>query len=156
MIKNYNINDYLKDNKELQKAVIQELLDDLKCAVMNVENLLETKQRLKSELTELKADIKELGSIIECKNGTIATLAKTRDNLKAENERLQKLTCFNCGEETLSPSGAEIYDKILVYQQTLQKIKEIVSKIIDGYIRPYGDYNQLKQILDLITKAEEE
>ena len=39
------------------------------------------------------------------------------------------------------------------YQQTLQDIKSIVSNIIDGYIRPYGDYEQLKKILDLITKA---
>lgn len=49
MLENYNINDYLKDDKELQKAVIQELLEDFQCAVMNVENLLETKQRLKEE-----------------------------------------------------------------------------------------------------------
>lgn len=41
-------------------------------------------------IEELKADIKELGSIIECKNGTIATLAKTRDKLKAENVNLRE------------------------------------------------------------------
>lgn len=30
MIKSYDINDYLKDDKELQKAVIQELLEEIK------------------------------------------------------------------------------------------------------------------------------
>ena len=42
------------------------------------------------------------------------------------------------------------------YKDILNEIKSIVSNIIDGYIRPYGDYEQLKTILDLITKAEEE
>lgn len=75
------------------------------------------------------------------------------EELKAENERLQKLTCFNCGEETLSPSGAEIYDKILVYKQTLQEIKAIAEVGQDKY---HNGLILAKPILDLITKAESE
>lgn len=65
MLENYNINDYLKDDKELQKAVIQELLDDFQCAVMNVKNLLETKQRLKAELTDLEAENDKLRTCLQ-------------------------------------------------------------------------------------------
>ena len=79
-----------------------------------------------------------------CYYKQLKRLEQENAELKAENERLQKLTCFNCGEETLNPSGAEIYDKILVYKQTLQEIKEIAEK------------TGCRAILDLITKVEEE
>ena len=61
-------------------------------------------------------------------NKTIAELAKKSIRITAENRRLE-----NC----------------------LQEIKGIVSKIINGYLS-FEEYYQLKQILDLITKAEEE
>ena len=35
--------------------------------------------------------IEELKKILDCKNGTIVTLARTRDRLKFENERLEKI-----------------------------------------------------------------
>lgn len=39
MIKEYNINDYLKDDKELQKAVIQELINENEKLKAEVEDL---------------------------------------------------------------------------------------------------------------------
>lgn len=39
------------------------------------------------------------------------------------------------------------------YSQALQEIREIVSKIIDSYIRPYGDFDQLKTILTKINEV---
>ena len=74
------------------------------------------------------------------------------EELEAENERLQKLTCFNCGEETLSPSGAELYDKILVYKKTLQEIKAIAET---GMHCEGMGCDFMPKILDLITKVEE-
>lgn len=102
----------------------------------------------------LQDDVCEINPYCEgynCYYKQLQRLQQENEELKAENERLQKLTCFNCGEETLSPSGAELYDKILVCKQTLQEIKAIVCgnyEIID----PQGR----KDILKLITKAEEE
>lgn len=149
MLENYNINDYLKDDKELQKAVIQELLDDFQCAVMNVENLLETKQRLKAELTEL-------GKIIDSKNGTIATLAKTRDELKADNEKLKALcdtyrTCYQA-------KHSDIKGLLLKYKQTLQEIKAIVKNVCNGCTSECDcdeDCNYFL-ITEALTKAGEE
>ena len=39
------------------------------------------------------------------------------------------------------------------YKLALQEIREIVSKIIDSYIRPYGDYDNLKKILAKINEV---
>jgi chromosome segregation ATPase len=125
-------------------------------------------------IAELKADIKELGSIIECKNGTIATLAKTRDNLKAENERLkqekenliEQLVIYNQFENSYN----ECRNRYNKYRQTLQEIKTIAEKIMltelcnscDGCGLIYGcndtdcAYYQMEKILQKITKAEEE
>ena len=36
----------------------------------------------------------------------------------------------------------------------LTEIKEIAEKIVDSYIRPYGDYDELKQILQKISECE--
>ena len=84
---------------------------------------------------------------------TLQTIEQLKDEdslriaqLVTENARLKENDCEQC-------KHLDLYIK---YKQTLQEIKAIASKIIDSYIRPYGDYNQLKQIIDLITKAEEE
>ena len=124
MIKKYNINDYLKGDKELQKAVIQELLDDLKCAVMNVENLLETKQRLKSELTELKA----------------------------ENEKLREIN-HELAEEHKN-IGQDLYAEIKNYRKEKEKLKqqlEIDKKQINYFIEENEKQKkQIKQLEDFI------
>ena len=134
----------IEENRKLETEK-ERLKEDLECAIQNVENLLEFKKQLKR-------------------------LEQENAELKAENERLQKLTCFNCGEETLSPSGAEIYDKILVYKQTLQEIKAIAEKLradnlcnncdgigLDANCQDTGcPYYQMDKILQKITKAEEE
>ena len=61
--------------------------------------------------------------------------------------QFEKKNCYYKQLKRLEQENAEL-------KQTLQEIKSIVSNIIDSYIRPYGDYEQLKKILDLITKAE--
>lgn len=49
---------------------------------------------------------------------------KKIEELKEENKRLQELTCPNCGEKLLNPTGAELYDKVLDYKQALEEIRE--------------------------------
>ena len=147
--------DYYKQLKRLQQDHVNlgKAFEHLKSSYQeNQEYFL----KLKAENESLKTIIFKLESKQTSMGEQNKELIEDIFGLRKENERLQKLTCFNCGEETLSPSGAEIYDKILVYEQTLQEIKAIASKIIDSYIRPYDNYNQLKQIIDLITKTEEE
>lgn len=70
MIKEYNINDYLKDDKELQKAVIQELLEEIKNTNIENEELKhklewltiahksEQEERTKLELTLAKINVR--------------------------------------------------------------------------------------------------
>ena len=94
----YDITDYLKDDKELQKAVIEEFL---------------------KEIAELKAE-----------------------NIKLK-ERNEKIIV---GYIKLSER----------YKQTLQEIKDIAMGIMDDDIEESSAYSDARQILDLITKAEEE
>lgn len=42
------------------------------------------------QLKRLEQENQELGKIIDCKNGTIASLAKVRDELKEENAKLKE------------------------------------------------------------------
>lgn len=42
------------------------------------------------QLKRIESEKQELGKIIDCKNGTIASLAKIRDELKQENAKLKK------------------------------------------------------------------
>ena len=76
-----------------------------------------------------------------------------------ENERLSELTCVNCGEKFLSPTGSELYEENVHLKaenkkllQTLQKIKEIAENRTN-----YPCDKCIKtEILQKITKAEEE
>ena len=57
MIKQYNITDYIKDDPELQKAVIEEFLND-------IARLEEENERLKENLEDLIKDLKVQNEII--------------------------------------------------------------------------------------------
>lgn len=136
----------------------------------------------KEDIQEVEVlSVKELNEIelIKAQNEGLkkqnAELQRENAELKAENERLKKelknnkaayqveLGTYNmeCGNLLEENKELAHYLACMTEQRNkantyVQEIKAIVSKIIDSYIRPYGDYNQLKQILDLITKAEEE
>lgn len=95
-------------------------------------------QRLKDELRTEKI----YSSQIEELEGSL-------QHAKAENDRLKqewRLDCLKCEYKN---TKADV-DK---YKQALQDIREIVSKIIDSYIRPYGDFDQLKNILAKINEV---
>jgi hypothetical protein len=97
-MENYDINDYLKDDKELQKAVIQELLVEV----------------------------------------------ETRDNL-VEHFRKEAINWTKISNDCIKD--------IENYKQTLQEIKAIAKSAIAKQQEYKKDF---VQILDLITKAEEE
>lgn len=96
-------------------------------------------------------------NLLQGQNGGLkkqnAELQRENAELKAENERLKNALAIweNATQKQTALKVVEV-DK---YKQTLQKIKGIVSKIINGYLS-FDEYYQLRQILDLITKAEEE
>ena len=49
---------------------------------------------------------------------------KQLQRAKAENERLSELTCVNCGEKFLSPTGSELYEKIVQLKAENEKLDE--------------------------------
>lgn len=108
------------------------------------------------EINKLKAENDRLKEEFEIESLTDKTTGETiyRSNVVNKLKELLELRiedlCESCGASSMMPMPCT------VYKQTLQEVKGIVSNIIDSYIRPYGDYYQLKQILDLITKAESE
>ena len=62
----------------------------------------------------------------------VKELKQENKDLEQENKRLQQLSCPNCGEKLLNPTGAELYDKILDYKQALEEIREIAKKQSGG------------------------
>lgn len=75
----------------------------------------------------------ELGKIIECKNGTIATLARTRDKLKAENERLKE-EIKRLDEDDFCYEVSEIeFQRLQKCKSCLQEIKEMILYCDDEY-----------------------
>lgn len=152
MIKSYDINDYLKDDKELQKAVIRELFKE----ISTQQGKIDAYKMSENEANEIIAELKAYKDVNEDFKTAYA-------ELKAENERLefrvQKLS------EDLSCSNKCLRNKIDIehkYRTTLQEIKKYIAKICKeecGYVQkkrcPDCDC-RYGAILDLITKAEEE
>ena len=95
-----------------------------------IKNPVEAYEKLKAENERLQEGLEPFKEdyFKGLDNKTIAELAKKSIRITAENRRLE-----NC----------------------LQEIKGIVLKIINSYLS-FEEYYQLRQILDLITKAEEE
>ena len=95
---------------------------------MSLKIIIKQLKDKEQECEELKSDLTELSKIIDCKNGTILTFKQQLDQLKAENDDLKKTIlqeCPQCGEEYLTPKGAELYDENEKLKQVLQEIKEI-------------------------------
>lgn len=151
MTEKYDITDYLKDDKELQKAVIEEFLKEnaeLK-AYMDVNEDFKTAwEELKAENERLKEDIKYLG---EEKKEKIQLLEQIINILYpgANDDELFTIT-FN----------SEYIDKLKKIQQTLQEIKAISEKFIKNVSEDCINITPMflvhKEILQKITKAESE
>lgn len=139
----YDITDYLKDDKELQKAVIEEFLKEiaeLKAYKDVNEDFKTAWEELKAENERLKKEIRNNKSAYQVELGTY------------------NMECGNLLEE----------NKQLL--QTLQEIKTIAEKLmadnlcnncdgigLDANCQDTGcPYYQMDAILQKITKAEEE
>jgi len=103
---------------------------------------MDVNEDFKTAWEELKAEIDTLKSQLDFE-------VQKKEVLEAENERLKKLECkfkeyCTCNTEK--------------YIQTLQEIKEIVEAMYEDYSKRWDDNisEGLEQIIDLITKAEEE
>lgn len=112
-----------------------------------LEETLQTIEQLKDEDSLRIAQL--VTENARLKNERTADLVKQIDELKAENERLNR-----CLMEELHHEGEKIRETIK-YKQTSQEIREIAEfHITDADSEDIQD--DMKQILDLITKAEEE
>lgn len=110
-------------------------------------------KHIKSELKRLQAEYDDLHlTYAGCKTANTG-LQELNQKLQAENEQLKKLKFKSDGIELLQDANLNLHNANVKYRQALQEIREIVSKIIDSYIRPYGDFNQLKTILAKINEV---
>lgn len=165
MTEKYDITDYLKDDKELQKAVVEEFLKE------NAE--------LKAENERLKLKTEELENRMRTLDDEDITVEITEDEfeeykqLKAENARLKeeikKLEDFIKSDGEIDHINHEYTYKL---RTCLQEIKEIAEKP-----KPFKDFSEIKsatevgydyaaicnelelrlhKVLELIIKAESE
>lgn len=151
MIESYDINDYLKDDKELQ-AVIQELLKELSTQQGKLDAYQMSENEANEIIAELKEEVKQLHN---CRNPEeLYTLfgkpIKYWERLEQENKRLI---------ESLGIANKYVNK----YHQTLQEIKKIAERqLLVTNVRTYqmvyyADFSEYRnEILGKITKAEEE
>lgn len=132
MITKYDITDYLKDDKELQKAVIEELLNENAKLNAIIDGYQPRLQALKDENERLKEEIKE-----------VKKYQYEQEYLDKEIEEMQKAL------KTL----AEGLNK---RQILLQEIKEMAKRGFAICDDDCGNAIRYTQILDIINKAEEE
>lgn len=142
MIKSYDINDYLKDDKEQQKAVIRELFKE----ITTQQGKIDAYKISENEANEIIAELQAYKDVNE-------DFKTAWEELKAENERLKELKCkfkeyCTCNTEK--------------YVKCQQEIKKYIAKICKeecGYVQkkrcPDCDC-RYGAILDLIAKAESE
>lgn len=102
----------------------------------NIDNCFcnENKNCYYKQLKRVETENQELGKIIDCKNGTIASLAKIRDELKQENKRLkEELAEANQLKGMYHTYYRAKHDDIkgIIFKQKakLEKIKEYVSQL---------------------------
>lgn len=135
MIESYDINDYLKDDKELQKAVIRELFKEISTQQDKIDAYKMSENEANEIITELKAykDVNE-------------DFKTAWEKLKTENNRLKRENEIITG---MHNSSSNRFDKLY---NTLQEIKAIAEENKDT--AQYGGI--CKSILMIITKAEEE
>jgi ribonuclease HII len=79
MIESYDINDYLKDDKELQKAVIRELFKE----ITTQQGKIDAYKISENEANEIIAELKAYKDVNE-------DFKTAWEELKAENDRLKE------------------------------------------------------------------
>ena len=160
MIESYDINDYLKDDKELQKAVIRELFKE----ISTQQGKIDAYKMSENEANEIIAELQAYKDINE-------DFKTAWEKLKAENERLKKdkiglhseikqLEQENYGlnQELLGYKKGVQASEIIELKQTLQEIKAIAKHIMTSDTEKWTldePFKQIEKILEL-TKAEEE
>lgn len=130
--------EYKEDIQEVEMLSVKDLNE--------IELIKAQNEGLKKQNKELQEEIKKYSAINE---------QETKDyaELKAENERLKALcdtyrTCYQA-------KHSDVKCLLPKYKQTLQEIKEIAEfHITDDDCEDVQ--NDMEQIIDLITKAEEE
>lgn len=117
--------------------------------------LLGNVRRLEQEnlqLLEVNREYKNMGDTLLAEKNALQIAC---NELRKKNERLQKMTCPNCGEEMLTPSGAELYDKVLDYKQAFEEIKNIAELDIYYNVKldKYTFSTYAQRILDTINEV---
>lgn len=168
---NYDITDYLKDDKELQKAVIQELLTEISTLQGKLDAFQMSENEANEIIVELKAENERLSS-------WLASSEKQRKEvcnvIHKKKEQIQTLKYMLFDEKEIPKDKFTMYYRIAQnerrtkshrdlctnivkkYKQTLQEIKEIA----EADVHIVGDekfyYDSIEKILQVITKAESE
>ena len=146
----YDITDYLKDDKELQKAVIEEFLKE----IAELKAYKDVNEDFKTAWEELKAENDRLKEKFEIESLTDKTTGETiyRSNVVNKLKELLELRiedlCESCGASSMMPMPCT------VYKQTLQEIKYIA----ETYLTDCQGFKceAMEEIIQKITKAEEE
>ena len=113
----YGVNCYYKQLKRLQAE--------------NEENI----KRLR-ELSKEERELRE-GWHAQCE--VIEVLREENKRLQAENKRLQMLSCANCGEQYLSPDGAELYEKNVQLKAENEQLKALCDTYFTCYKAKHND-----------------
>jgi len=114
VIKQYNITDYIKDDPELQKAVIEEFLNDIK--------------RLQAENERLKEEIKKEKEIYKENVHYLACMTSQRNKLKLALEEIRDIAgniddIDKWIEQNLMPS--QVCERI-------EKINNKINEVLNG------------------------
>jgi len=81
---------------------------------------------------------------------------KQLKRLQAENERLSNMKCPNCGEEYLSPTGADFFEENERLKKEIKKEKEIYKENVHYLACMTSQRNKLKIALEEIREIAEE
>lgn len=170
MFKHYDINDYLKDDKELQKAVIRELFKEITTQQGTIDAYKMSENEANEIIAELKAEneiLKTQLNVLEDANKKLSSendsfynnsLQEVKKDLVQRVWKLQKqyaevVNQFEIESLTDITTGETIYRSNLVnkLKHILQEIKAIVCSNYEII-----DHQGRKDILKLINKTEEE
>lgn len=80
---------------------------------------------------------------------------KQLQRMKAENERLSELSCANCGEKFLSPTGAELYEENVQLKEENERLKAFKRECLKPIYFPDVEVevtNKYKQALEEIRE----
>ena len=84
-------------------------------------------------------------------NPNISNAVEYEKRLQEENKSLQMLTCANCGEQFLTPDGAELYEKNVQLKQENEELKARLQTLNDEILtveittEEFENYKKLKQ-----------